>query len=184
MGSTARGAGMVLAAWGLAVAANRSSRRVQGRSMEPTLRPGDVIVTVPRVGTPPRGTIVVLRDPRDAEHAQVKRIVGLPGESVRISRGRLLVDGTGIAEPYTEGAGLEGTGLDGALHVPAGHVAVLGDGRGRSTDSRTYGPVPLDFIDAVVVARVAPRPRLFLRSAATRLAMTANDAATTAVPGH
>lgn len=141
--------------WAAALAVNRSLTRVRGRSMAPTLRPGDVVLTAPRPRRLRRGAIVLLRDPRDGVRVQVKRVLAFGGESLRVRDGSLEVDGAALVEPYTTGGG-----PDGGLAVPPGHVAVLGDARDSSTDSRTYGPVPLALVDAVVLARVRPRPRL------------------------
>ena len=159
------------AAWGVALAVNRSLRRVRGSSMAPTLSPGDVVLVVP-VRRPRRGQVVLVRDPRDPDHVQVKRVLAQAGETLRVSRGRLLVDGVGQVERYAVGPG-----PDGRLHVPPAHVAVLGDARDASTDSRTYGAVPLSLVDARVVARVAPRPRLLgTRPRSLRLADPHGDA--------
>jgi signal peptidase I len=165
VGRASRTVGAVVAAWAALLALNRSLRRVRGESMAPTLRPGDVVLTVP-LRRPRRGQVVIVRDPRDPDHEQVKRVLALPGERLQVSRGHLLVDGVGHVEPYAVGRG-----PDGSLDVPADHVAVLGDARDASTDSRAYGAVPLELVDARVVARVAPRPRL-LRGRTTGLAVT------------
>lgn len=143
-----------LGAWAASLAVQRSLRRVRGASMEPTLRAGDLVAVVPLVG-PRRGDVVLVRDPREPSRVTVKRVLGLPGERLRVRRGRVLVDGVAQAEPYAGGAG-----PDAELRVPPGHVAVLGDARHRSTDSRVFGPVPLELVDGLVVARVAPSPRL------------------------
>lgn len=145
---------LVGGAWGLALAVNRSLRRVRGGSMAPTLQPGELVLTLP-VGRPRRGEVVLVRDPRDRAHVQVKRVVGLPGEVVEVRGGPLLLDGRPHLEPYAPTA----TDAGGSVVVPAGHVAVLGDARDASTDSRTYGPVPLDLVDrrVPVVLRGWPR---------------------------
>ncbi len=173
--ATLAGRGMLAmtTGWALALAVNRSLRRVRGGSMAPTLLEDDLVLTLP-VLRPHRGQIVLLRDPRNGEHAQVKRVLGLPGESLRSVHGRLLVDGVGLLEPYASG-----NGPDGALRVPAGHVAVLGDARGASTDSREYGPVPLELVDRWVVARIAPRPRLLVGRGPTMLTVAPRDLSVT-----
>jgi signal peptidase I len=152
-------------AWSVAVALNRSLRRVHGASMEPTLHDGDVLLTTP-LRHPARGHLVVIDEPADGSHQQVKRVLGLPGEVVRSVQGHLLVDGVGLLEPYAQGRG-----QNGALTVPPGHVVVLGDNRPASTDSRTYGPVPLARVRVRVVARLLPRPRLLTRDGPTRLSI-------------
>lgn len=161
-------AGLVL--WAGAVAANRSLRRVRGGSMEPTLRPGELVVALP-VRRPRRGEVVLVGDPRDptSGSAQVKRVIGLPGETVEVRDGALLIDGRRHREAHQHGRG-----PDGRLRVPAGHVAVLGDARGASTDSRTYGPVPLALVTHRVPLVLRPWPHR-LRSVPTRLESATPD---------
>ena len=126
--------------------------------MAPTLREGDLVFTLP-VRRPRRGEVVLVRDPRDPAHVQVKRVLGLPGERIELRRGHLLLDGRRHREAHQHGRG-----PDGALDVPADHVAVLGDARDASTDSRVYGPVPIGLVDRRVPLVVRPRLAL-LRSA-------------------
>lgn len=140
------------ALWGASLAVNRSLRDVEGDSMQPTLDPGDRLLVRPVGPLPPRrGDLVVVRDPRRPDRATVKRVVGLPGERIELRSGRLSIDGVTHIEPYAH----QRCG-DVACFVPGGHVYVLGDNRARSTDSRTYGPVPVGLLDAVVVATVRP----------------------------
>lgn len=146
------------AVWLVALAVNRSLQRVRGRSMAPTLQPGTLLLTLP-VRRPRRGEVVVVLDPRDPARRQVKRVVGLPGEVVQVRAGQLLVDGRPHGAPV--GAG---RGPDGRLEVPPRHVAVLGDNRAASTDSRTYGAVPLDLVVRRAPVAVTPRPRLLRRA--------------------
>jgi signal peptidase I len=111
---------------------------VSGGSMRPTLAPGQRIAVAPLVRPPRRGDLVVLRNPRDLE--LVKRVVGLPGERVRLGAGGLEIDGQAVPEPYlaAPGAGeLE-------LRLGPGEYLVLGDHRAASTDGRDFGPVGAD----------------------------------------
>lgn len=168
MGPTTRRVLAGLGLWGTALAVNRSLRRVRGASMAPTLRPGDLVLTLP-VRRPRRGEVVLVRDPtdprdpRDPAHVQVKRVIGLAGETVEVRAGSLLLDGRRHREAHQHGRG-----PDGRLEVPPGHVAVLGDARDASTDSRAYGPVPLHLVDRRVPLALTPRLRL-LRSEPTLL---------------
>jgi signal peptidase I len=127
----------------LALAARRLARLepvlVAGDSMRPTLLPGQRLAVGPLDRPPRRGDLVVVR--RDAAPAAlevVKRVVGLPGERVRLVAGRLEVDGVEVAEPYLA-AGPAGD-LD--LRLGQGQYLVLGDHRAASTDGRDFGPVP------------------------------------------
>ena len=137
------GAGaLALGALAAAVLAVRRARLepmlVSGGSMRPTLAPGQRIAVAPLVRPPRRGDLVVLRNPRDLE--LVKRVVGLPGERVRLVAGGLEIDGQAVPEPYlaAPGAGeLE-------LRLGPGEYLVLGDHRAASTDGRNFGPVGAD----------------------------------------
>lgn len=139
-----------VAVWLGVRALSRASRRVEGQSMQPSLRPGELVIVLPAWGIR-RGDVVVVRDPRHPERETVKRVLGLPGELVELGDRQLVVDGVARPEPWLPDSAAAGAG---GWRVPPGHVVVLGDNRGHSTDSRTYGPVPR----ALVVGRVvAPR---------------------------
>ncbi|HEY4725288.1 MAG TPA: signal peptidase I [Actinomycetota bacterium] len=112
---------------------------VKGGSMRPTLGPGQRIAVAPLVRPPARGDLVVLRSPRHLE--VVKRVVGLPGERVRLVAGRLEVDGQSVPEPYLAGPTSSGE-LD--LQLGPAEYLVLGDHRAASTDGRDFGPVGAD----------------------------------------
>lgn len=141
--STVRHAAAALAAalvgaWLALHALGRAARRVQGDSMRPTLASGQVVLTVPaRPHRLRRGAVVVVRDPRDPARETVKRVAGLAGDLADLPGGPTV--------------------------VPAGHVAVVGDDRARSTDSRHYGPLPVTLVVARVVARLIPPGRLPVR---------------------
>jgi signal peptidase I len=155
---TLAAAGLALGA--LAVLGRRLARLepvlVEGDSMRPTLLPGQRVAVGPLDRPPRRGDLVVVRrgaassrstgapplgspDPSGLE--VVKRVVGLPGERVRLVAGRLEVDGLEVAEPYLGGAtGDEARDLD--LRLGEDQYLVLGDHRAASTDGRDFGPVP------------------------------------------
>lgn len=106
--------------------------------MEPTLLPGDYVVATHRGDPPARGDIVIFPHPDQADFELVKRVVGLPGETVTIADGRLLVDGAVVPEPWAHGV----TTPDGSWSL-RNEVFVLGDQRTRSdADSRSIGPLP------------------------------------------
>ncbi|MBM3949087.1 MAG: signal peptidase I [SAR202 cluster bacterium] len=117
---------------------------VRGDSMAPTLRNGDVVLVTglrrAKAG-PGRGDVVVVGEAPPGERRSIKRVVGMPGETVRTDEGTLYVGGVPPAEPYLGG-------LPAVLGVDTEQWAlgpdeylVLGDNRARSTDSRAYGPV-------------------------------------------
>jgi signal peptidase I len=112
---------------------------VKGGSMRPTLGPGQRIAVAPLVRPPTRGDLVVLNRPGNLE--VVKRVVGLPGERVRLRSGQLEIDGRAVPEPYLAAPPSAGE-LD--LELGPAHYLVLGDHRAASTDGRDFGPVGAD----------------------------------------
>jgi signal peptidase I len=142
--TTALGAGAL--ALSALVAAGLAARRarlepmlVHGGSMLPTLDPGQRIAVAPLLRPPRRGDLVVVARP---DREVVKRVVGLPGERVRLRAGRLEVDGQPVPEPYLEDRGSGPGELD--LQLGPAEYLVLGDHRAASTDGRDFGPVGAD----------------------------------------
>ena len=121
--------------------------RVQGQSMEPNLHTDQRLVVEKvsyRFHGPRRGDIVVIRVPSQGDELLIKRVIGLPGETVEILDGQVTIDGQLLDEPYTIGS--TRSGRIGRVIVPPLHVFVMGDNRDHSNDSRTFGPVPIDNI--------------------------------------
>jgi signal peptidase I len=120
--------------------------RVTGTSMEPTLHSGQRLVTLRRHRAR-RGTIVVLQDPPSRRGLGVKRIVGLPGETVAVRGGQVWIGDDRLNERYGDGYD---SGRWGPATVPAGHYFVLGDNRRTSIDSRTWGWIPEERVAGTV----------------------------------
>ena len=129
-------------------------------SMLPTLQVGDRIVVDKlsyHLHGVHRGDIVVFRRP-PLEHADysdlVKRVIGLPGDTVSSVDGRVYIDGKPLAEPWlptpepmtSPSPVAEGFSLIHPYTVPAGEYFVMGDNRTNSEDSRYFGPIPADLI--------------------------------------
>lgn len=130
-------------------------------SMEPTLRIGDRII-VSKISyvfkEPQRGDVVVFRYPLDPSRDFVKRLVGLPGETVSLRNGRLYINGQPVPEDYLPG---DMKFADfGPVRVPAGYYFVLGDNRNNSDDSRVWGPLPRQNIIGKAVLVYWPPQRI------------------------
>lgn len=124
---------------------------VVGDSMLPTLQNGQrvrVSRQVLRKNLPARGDIAFFEHPHRDGFWEVKRVVGLPGESVEFEFGRLVVDGTSIEEPYLT---FGDPRLSGKWQLEPEEYLVLGDNRRRSTDSRHFGPIERQRILGLVV---------------------------------
>ena len=129
---------------------------VADHSMAPLLLPGDYLITSRYRARRDlkRGDIVVFRT---ADRFLIKRVVGLPGETVQIAGGVLNIDGTPLAEPWWSAA----TRPDGSWTVPPDSWFVLGDNRPDSAgDSRSIGPISSEALHSVAVARYRPLRRI------------------------
>ncbi|RME32960.1 MAG: signal peptidase I, partial [Thermoflexia bacterium] len=91
------------------------------------------------LGGPRRGDVVVLTVPGNPDRL-IKRVVALGGETIAIQNGQILIDGAPLVESWAVRLG--GPDYPPTL-VPEGHIFVLGDNRGHSNDSRSFGPVPV-----------------------------------------
>ena len=160
---------------------------IPSESMSPQLEAGDRVVVSSLaydLHEPRRGDIVVFDDPaaaagldrsllpvrlgREALEALglvdprgrdlIKRVIGLPGETVSSDGARVLIDGRRLVEPYLDAAVV--TDPFPPVRVPEGHVFVMGDSRRNSTDSRRFGPVPTDEVVGRAIARVWPPTRV------------------------
>lgn len=138
--------------------------RVEGPSMEPGLHDGQYLLVnkavyfrldmdtlskyIPFINggstrylfhAPERGDVIVFRYPNDPSRDFIKRVIGVPGDTVSIQEGVVSVNGVPLEEPYINFA----TGGDKeAVVVPPGNYFVLGDNRANSSDSRSWGFVP------------------------------------------
>lgn len=95
---------------------------------------------------PQRGDIIVFDPPTISDKPYIKRVIGLPGETVTIENGSVYIDGKKLDEPYIAEGITECRPKCDPVTVPKGDVYVLGDNRKNSTDSRIFGPVSIDSI--------------------------------------
>lgn len=130
--------------------------RIVDDSMEPALSSGDFVVARRRIADLERGEIVVVPHPHGKAIHLVKRVIGLPGETLGISGGRVTVDGALLADRWANGTSRP----EGEWEVPADHVWLLSDNRGATrADGRTYGPTPQTDAEWVVTTRYYPANR-------------------------
>jgi signal peptidase I len=140
-------------------------------SMEPNLLVGDHLLVNKLVFAPTaypaerallpmreirRGDIVVFKFPEDPERDFIKRVIGLPGDTVELRSREVFINGQKSAEPYAHylfpvGEGQESTSFDvreryGPVTVPDGHYFMMGDNRDNSQDSRYWGFLPADYV--------------------------------------
>jgi signal peptidase I len=133
---------------------------VRGHSMEPSLNDGDRLVVdrlAYSLGEVERFDVVVLRYPADPSVDFVKRVVGLPGDRIRIVGGALVVNGVPVEESF--GHIPDHARLSERV-VPAGHYFLLGDNRPVSCDSREFGVVAEELIKGKVRACFWPPHRM------------------------
>ncbi len=122
--------------------------QVEGTSMEPRLANHERIFInkfVYRFEPIRRGDIVVFWYPLDPSKSYIKRVVGLPGETVAIRDGRVLVDDKPLTEPYVPASYLDHQSYPPVMVEP-NHYYVLGDHRDSSNDSRVWGTVDRKYI--------------------------------------
>jgi len=119
--------------------------RVDSYSMEPTLTRGSLVMVnkfAYKFGAPQRGDVIVFHYPPNPEQQYIKRVIGLPGEQVKIANGKVYINGVMLEEPYIQAPIQRG----GEWQVPANALFVLGDNRNNSADSRVWGMVPMDYV--------------------------------------
>lgn len=138
---------------------------IPSRSMEPTLNVGDrVLVLKPSytLGDIDRGDVIVFKRPellREGNDTSdlIKRVIGLPGETVEGRDGRIVVDGEALDEPWLPAQVF--TSDFGPIEVPDGKLWVMGDNRGNSKDSRVFGLLDEDDVIGEAVVRWWPAGR-------------------------
>ena len=122
--------------------------KVEGGSMEPGLEDQERIFInkiVYRWESISRGDIVVFHYPRDPRKSFIKRVIGLPGDRVRIAFGHVYLNGVAVEEPYVPEEYLDTKSYPETI-IPPDSYFMLGDHRSMSNDSREFGPVPRSYI--------------------------------------
>ncbi len=127
--------------------------KVEGTSMMPGLDDQERIFInkfVYRLEPIQRGDIVVFRYPRDLSKSYIKRVIGMPGDRIRIDAGRVFLNGKLLSEPYVPDD-FEDLRSYRETVIPSNAYFVLGDHRSMSNDSRDFGPVEEQYISGKAV---------------------------------
>ncbi len=131
--------------------------RVDGFSMNPTLQDGEYILVnrlAYKIGNPVRGDIVVFSFPMDPRQDLIKRVIGLPGESISVQDGKVMINGVPLEEPYIAAPPI----YNGTWEVPEGQLFVLGDNRNESKDSHEWGLLPVENVVGRAILIYWPPP--------------------------
>jgi signal peptidase I len=138
--------------------------RVEGSSMMPALVDDERLFINKflyrlGVGEVQRGDLVVFQSPTEPGKSYIKRIIGLPGDTVELRGGVVWLNGGQLEEPYVPAEYRDQSNLE-PVRVPPGHYFVLGDHRNASNDSRVWGPVPKQTIYGKAVFAYWPPERM------------------------
>ncbi|MEX0924844.1 MAG: signal peptidase I [Candidatus Paceibacterota bacterium] len=140
---------------------------VNGQSMAPTFDTGEYLIVDQlsyQLNNPHRGDVIVFRSPEDRSTFFIKRIVGLPGETVEINRGDVIIhnaehpNGILLDEPYVEHTKIDSL----RTSLKNDEYFVLGDNRQASSDSRSWGPLERELIQGRPLIRLFPLQELNL----------------------
>jgi signal peptidase I len=140
----------------LALAFFMRTPQVSGLSMAPHIDSGEIVLIntmAYRFGHPSRGDIIAFHHDVPTPEIFIKRIIGLPGDRIAIDKGRLILNGTPLDEPYVRYADARSFPQ---ITVPQGALYVLGDNRAASDDSRFWGFVPREQVLGKALAGIWP----------------------------
>jgi signal peptidase I len=134
---------------------------VSGNSMFPTFHNGEYLIvdeTTKYIGEYYRGDVVILRYPNDPSKYFIKRVIGLPGETVTVQNGIVSITSAErviplvLSEPYVKNAKFDNS----VRTLSDSEYFVMGDNRAQSSDSRVWGPVPKALMDGKALIRLLP----------------------------
>lgn len=134
---------------------------VSGASMDPTFQDGQYLIIDElsyRLTDPKRGDVIIFRPPRAPQEFYIKRIIGLPGETVSIEGGKVYITSptgtkTQLEEPYIANMG---NGGDETYKIGQDEYFVMGDNRPESSDSRVWGLLSREKIVGRALVRLLP----------------------------
>ncbi|MBI2625067.1 MAG: signal peptidase I [Candidatus Nealsonbacteria bacterium] len=134
---------------------------VRGESMVPNFHNGDYLIVDEisyRLREPQRGEVIVFRFPDNPSLRYIKRIIGLPGETVKVENSKVFVGRNAVLQPLDESLYIPADLTPGDIKITLdeNEYFVLGDNRDASSDSRKWGPLDTSFIIGRVFLRVLP----------------------------
>lgn len=136
---------------------------VEGQSMEPNFHNNEYLLVQKlsyRLNNPQRGDVIIFQAPTNLQSDYIKRVIALPGETVKIVNNKIYVNGTQITEDYLPKNDLTLINQDPNLELEqtmgANQYFVLGDNREHSSDSREFGVVDKSLIIGKVFVTVYP----------------------------
>lgn len=147
--------------------------KVSGSSMVPNFHNGDYIITdklTYKFSEPKRGDVIVFKNPRNMSEDFIKRIIGLPGDKVKVENGQVFLNDKLLNQPFlasnvvTSPNAFLQEGVD--TLVPEDHFIVFGDNRPNSSDSREWGFIRKDEIIGRVILRYWPKEAIGIFPAA------------------
>ena len=140
---------------------------IPSASMEPTLMVGDkVLVNKLSYDLHPihRGDVIVFKKPPDDNTPGIKdlikRVIGLPGETIAGRNGQIYINGKLLNEPWLPKVDRDTTSTFGPVQIPAGEYFVMGDNRADSSDSRVFGPITKSLVVGRAFIKVWPPSRI------------------------
>ena len=132
--------------------------RIESHSMEPNFYEGEFILVnklAYKLGAPERGDVLVFHNPNNPDEDYIKRIIGLPGDTVEIHDGRVFINGQPLIEDYPIKE-IPRSAVYEAEVIQPDHLFVMGDNRPQSSDSRSFGQLSEDLIVGKAWVRVWP----------------------------
>jgi signal peptidase I len=131
--------------------------RIESHSMQPNFQEGQFILVnklAYKLGTPERGEVIVFHNPRNTDEDYIKRVIGLPGDTVEIRNEQVFINNQPLDEPFAKGAYTDPNFAP--VVVAPNQLFVMGDNRGNSQDSRVIGAISEDLVVGQAWLRVWP----------------------------
>lgn len=120
--------------------------KIEGSAMLPNYKNGERYLIETSIETIKRGDVITFLYPKDQTKWYIKRVIGLPNETIEIKNGKVLINGNELNEPYLDQNYNQMMPNFALVKIPADHYFAMGDNRDNSADSRIWGTVSKDLI--------------------------------------